>query len=147
MRLLLERLIYHEDATIGRLSFPGGWCYTLEEPWRENASNVSCVPEGWYRITRDTFRGQYPNYRFLDVVGRNNIEIHKGNTDADTEGCVLLGGAISLGSDGQVSIVGGTSGPAFDRFMRAMEGTPSADLVIMRSRGPSVPPMVRGVSA
>jgi uncharacterized protein DUF5675 len=135
-RLTLERFAYFDRATAGRLRWPGGFVWTLEDPWIRNEPNVSCIPEGWYELRRDTFRGLYPNFRFEHVVGRSAIEIHKGNTTADTSGCVLLGESLVLGIDGQVAIPATRSGPAFDRFMAAMAGIDAAVIAVRSAVAP-----------
>lgn len=60
-------------------------CYTLE-------SKALAIPEGTYAITL------YHSPRFgqivpllHDVPGRSLIEIHPGNSLADTHGCILVG--------------------------------------------------------
>lgn len=138
-RIVLERFVYHEDATIGRVSWVGGWCYSLEDPWNGNQVGISCIPEGWYLLRRGNFRGLYPNFELVAVVGRTAIEIHKGNTDADTEGCVLLGSSLILQSDAQIMLA--DSGKAFDRFMAAMAGKNEAVLAITHRTfpGPVIP--------
>lgn len=77
-------------------------CYTLEEPWRNNApadykgETESCIPEGTYRCVRhgwepDTKLHFKRVWRLEFVPGRKGILIHAGNTTADTEGCILVG--------------------------------------------------------
>ena len=66
--------------------------HTLEDPWLENAPNVSCIPLGTYDCIMSMsarFGKMMP--QLLNVPGRTGIRIHGGNTDADTEGCILLG--------------------------------------------------------
>ena len=58
----LERFAYLESGTLGKLTV-GPWsCYTIERPWKDNQSNVSCIPEGTYKC--EPFSGD----RFKDVV-------------------------------------------------------------------------------
>jgi hypothetical protein len=138
MRLALHRFMYHEEATLGRLYFQGGWCYTLEDPWRANATDVSCIPEGWYALARGTFKGIYSNFGFTSVPGRTAVEIHKGNTDRDTHGCVLLGSQVTFDEAGHVSMANSTQ--AFDRFMRTMAGVNACWISIEREAGPVAMP-------
>ena len=65
---------------------------TLEDSWHDNARNVSCIPEGTYLCPiaySNRFQRLMP--RLLDVPGRSGILIHSGNTEANTEGCILVG--------------------------------------------------------
>ena len=51
--LVLHRTEYTDKETFGVLFCAGTWvCLTLELPWRDNARNVSCIPEGRYRLER-----------------------------------------------------------------------------------------------
>ena len=63
---------------------------TLELPWRDNKTNVSCIPEGMYKVNRDKY-GNHQFYAIEGVVARSAIEIHIGNTVADLLGCIALG--------------------------------------------------------
>lgn len=125
--LVLTRWWTDASAQVGRLAYPGGECFTLEPPWLWNRQGRSCIPCGLYRIERDTFRGEYPNFRVDDVIGRTAIELHIGNRPEDTHGCILLGS--QLGFRPAPWLV--ASKAAFDRFMQAMEGAQSALLSIV----------------
>ena len=76
------------------LSIPDG---TFGHFIHEDFHLVSCEPEkgkripaGTYTVKRD-HTGHHQWYRFEAVPGRQNIEIHLGNTEDDSEGCILLG--------------------------------------------------------
>lgn len=80
-------------ATFGALFVDGrAICLTLEEPWRDNQPNVSCIPVGTYKA-RMTYSPKFGRVlpELPGVPGRSAIRIHTGNTLADTEGCILLG--------------------------------------------------------
>lgn len=91
---ILRRARQTGDATYGELRTEGGWviCLTLEEPWRMNKRNISCIPPGSYRMVKrlSPKRGIYV-WELVDVPGRSNIQIHAGNFLSDTEGCPLVG--------------------------------------------------------
>lgn len=48
------------------------------------------IPAGTYVVKRD-HTGHHQWYRLETVPGRENIEIHIGNTEDDSRGCILLG--------------------------------------------------------
>lgn len=79
--------------TTGELLVEGEhFMWTLELPWRGNQSGVSCIPTGAYSVflTLSTrFKREMP--RLIGVPSRLGILIHPGNTDHDTEGCILVG--------------------------------------------------------
>lgn len=83
---------------LGTLSYMGETlCYTLEEPWRNNApadhkgETESCIPEGRYYCVPHSGARFKNVWRLEDVPNRSYILIHAGNTLADTEGCILVG--------------------------------------------------------
>lgn len=81
-----------DRPTMGGLTAGGFSLYTLEDPWKDNQKNVSCIPVGKYQVTIDiSNRFQRPMPHILDVPGRDGVRIHPGNRDVDTEGCVLIG--------------------------------------------------------
>ncbi|WP_342150220.1 DUF5675 family protein [Methylorubrum sp. SB2] len=89
------------NATLGTLTACGvatilPQIHTLEDRWRENAKGVSCIPAGTYRAVphgwKTTEAVKFKKvWRLLDVPKRDAILIHAGNSDADTEGCILVG--------------------------------------------------------
>lgn len=67
-------------------------CYTLERPVGLNRPNLDAIPYGAYSVVL----AWSPHFgmflpKLLNVPGRTNILLHKGNTAEDTEGCILLG--------------------------------------------------------
>lgn len=68
---------------------------TLEPPWRNNLSNLSCIPAGKYlcRRVRSTRFGW--TFQVQDVPERTHVLFHRGNAPEDTEGCILVGEEFS----------------------------------------------------
>ena len=94
MELKLVRNPSTEQCTIGVLSINGEFfCDTLEDVVREvKIPGETAIPAGRYKIEiteSARFKRKLPI--LLDVPGFTGIRIHPGNTDADTEGCVLVG--------------------------------------------------------
>ena len=92
------------SATLGHWLMPGGWdCYTLENPWKENQTYVSSIPEGVYRmglrespVVYRTSNKQFSlGWEVRDVPGRTFIMVHPGNYERHTEGCILVGRGFS----------------------------------------------------
>lgn len=103
MKLSLLRYLPSEKATLGTLAVNGAYhCYTLEDKVREiegepvekwKVPHETAIPRGTYRVILDysqRFKRVLP--RLLDVPGYSGIRIHPGNTDADSSGCILVGG-------------------------------------------------------
>lgn len=98
MELLLERRYLKAAYTIGCLSVDGTrFCDTLEDRVRDLAHEPkvpgeTAIPAGRYEVRvsySPRFRRELP--RLLNVPGFEGILIHRGNTAADTSGCILVG--------------------------------------------------------
>lgn len=119
MKLELKRIARKDKYTIGHLYINGEYfCDTLEDPDRGLASSMSnsqiamkkikgdtAIPTGLYKITLNVASSKYSNFnkypyakfcngkmpRLLNVPGYEGVLIHAGNTQKDTEGCILVG--------------------------------------------------------
>lgn len=92
-KLILKRFAYTPMGTFGSMLMPDGTkIFTVEDAWRENKPNVSCIPLGTYQCSPRFYnRGGYPAIRIEDVENRSHILIHRGNTELDVEGCIVTG--------------------------------------------------------
>ena len=120
MDLQLKRVEFCTDYTIGRLSIDNQFfCFTLEPKVRTDGSKVAghtAIPAGTYQVVIDMstrFGKMMPH--ILNVSGFEGIRIHPGNTDVDTEGCVLLGMTWAGGD------FVGQSQLAFSKFVPQLE--------------------------
>jgi hypothetical protein len=101
MNLVLIRSRFSKRSTLGRLYVDGKLeCWTLEDAVRPGPKvpGETAIPAGHYpvRLTYSPrFRRELP--LVVGVPGFEGIRIHPGNTDVDTEGCILVG--RSVGSD------------------------------------------------
>lgn len=80
--------------TLGCLVVGGQMFYVLEPTWRENKTNVSCIPAGQYKVMYlpRSNSGKYkPCFYVSAVPNRLGILIHSGNIHKHTKGCLLLG--------------------------------------------------------
>jgi len=98
MRLKLNRIQFTEKSTIGELwvdDDPDRFCFTLEDRVRPAGVKVAgstAIPAGEYEVIINwSKRFQRPMPLLLDVPNFEGIRIHSGNTEADTEGCILVG--------------------------------------------------------
>ena len=105
-KLRLKRIAKKADYTIGRLEDENGVkiCDTLEGTWRDyqrgelKVPRKSAVPEGTYPVvvTKSWKFGKYLPL-LVGVPGFEGIRIHSGNTNKDTEGCILVGQNLEKG--------------------------------------------------
>jgi hypothetical protein len=86
------------DGTFGLLELRGAngtpelRLHTMEDDWRDNAPNVSCIPAGTYRCARTLYhRHGYETFEVTGVPGRSRILIHPANTEEDVQGCIGVG--------------------------------------------------------
>jgi hypothetical protein len=83
------------------------------------------IPAGTYPYKR--FHGaKHPDTFEIVVPGHTALLFHPGNSEADTEGCILLGYHIERVHEPPVRVIrGGTSKVAFKDFMLKMNGAES----------------------
>lgn len=135
IRVGLFRLQHGDQGTQGVLALPDGvFCNTLELPWRDNRSSISCIPCGEY----DVVIRQSPRfgavYHVKNVPNRTWIEIHAANLAGDVElgyrthveGCIALGQYFGR-IDGQVAVL--ASRPTVRGLLEKLNGEPFRLLV------------------
>lgn len=90
--ILLKRVCFDDDGTYGVLienNVP--FMLMLEETWRDNARGISSIPTGTYMVKRIIRPDGREAWQVQNVPDRTAILIHSGNTEADTEGCLMPG--------------------------------------------------------
>lgn len=96
-------------------------CKTLENPWKDNHRNVSCIPEGTYVLTRTESQRFGRTFEISGVPGRTRILVHWGNRVRDTEGCVLLGTKFGQ-LQGEPAVLASRAGfKKFDTYMNLID--------------------------
>lgn len=86
--------------------------HTLELPWKDNAHNVSCIPEGEYLVLKmpPTAKRKYEYFWVQDVPDRSSILWHPGNYTRDILGCCLPGEELKdIDKDGITDITNTTA--------------------------------------
>ena len=126
MKLLVDRYNTTSTHTDGLLFIDGKFeCYTLEDTYREEKiKGKTRIPNGTYKIELRKVGGFHNRYLakygdtfhkgmlwVKDVPNFEYILIHIGNTDENTEGCLLVGST----SDKEKSFIG-ASGNAYKDF-------------------------------
>lgn len=124
MNLTVKRTI-EPDGTPGEMFIEGiHECYTLELPNKDGLPG-SCIPQGTYKVvlTESDEFGTDAQFvaltqrltvlplipRIIGIPNRTLIDIHWGNTEANTRGCVLVG-------ETQDGLVIGSSRAAFAKL-------------------------------
>ena len=98
MLIRLERYWSDEDCTLGKLYVDGKFfCYTLEDEYRKiKVKGETRIPAGTYKVAlryspKFSPRTKHDMLWIQNVPGFSFILIHPGNSDDDTEGCILVG--------------------------------------------------------
>lgn len=94
MKLTVKRTVFNETNTIGELFIDDiFFCYTLEDVVRDiKIKDVTAIPYGTYKV--ELYHSPHFNKilpHLLNVPNYEGILMHGGNTDKDTEGCILIG--------------------------------------------------------
>jgi hypothetical protein len=127
IRAILQRCESTDEGTFGRLSVKGVDFFSGELPWRNNASNISCIPSGIYRV-KWTLSPRFKRFMYLvtEVKSRSGIRFHSANLCGDKSlglrcqlnGCISLGQNIGF-IDGQRALL--FSKPAIRRFEKLLD--------------------------
>jgi hypothetical protein len=104
MVIKIKRLYKTDNSTIGELTIDGKFeCYTLEDKEREvKIKSETAIPKGTYKVIinqSNRFKKLLP--LLLNVPNFEGVRIHPGNTNHDTEGCILVGRTRSKDFIGQ----------------------------------------------
>lgn len=105
MKLILHRQIFSDKSSVGTLYVNGlKECHTLEDKDRrleeggEKVYGETAIPRNTYKVVITySNRFKQPMPLLVDVPGFEGIRIHPGNTDQNTEGCILVG--VGVGQD------------------------------------------------
>lgn len=93
--LLLRRKVEPDIPTMGELYGPDSvfWSHTCEDPVRNvKIPKATAIPAGTYEIVIDqSLRFKRPMPRLLNVPYYTGVLIHPGNSELNTEGCLLVG--------------------------------------------------------
>ena len=83
---------YFPDGTNGILECEGKLiCLTIELPWKNNETKVSCIPEGKYFIKKRYSKKFQWHLEVLDVKNRSFILFHPANNALqELNGCIAL---------------------------------------------------------
>ena len=115
MKLRLDRFVHGTDSTLGCLFVDDVFqCFTCEDEFRtKKISGETRIPAGTYKIEGRSEGTLIQKYRkkfgeiqhpvmlwIKDVPDFTFVYIHIGNTDDDSDACILTGKGATLTSDG-----------------------------------------------
>lgn len=111
MEIVVQRDLESSEWTRGKLFIDGVFeCFTLEDQYQQKkVKKETRIPAGRYKILlrivgthHDRYKVKFPGIHqgmlhLQDVPEFQFILIHIGNTDADSEGCLLVGSSFMNG--------------------------------------------------
>ena len=127
MLITIRRLYKTENSTIGELLVDGIWeCFTLEDTERQiKIKGETAIPKGTYKVIineSNRFKRLLP--LLINVPNFEGVRIHSGNTNHDTEGCILVGQTRNKNYIGQ-------SRKAFEKLFKKMQVAKDITLTII----------------
>ncbi len=127
MQITIKRLYKTDTSTIGELFINGIFeCFTLEDVERPvKIKNETAIPKGTYKVIinqSNRFKRLLP--LLLNVPNFEGIRIHSGNSNHDTEGCILVGQTRNKNYIGQ-------SRKAFNKLFKKMQGAKNITITIL----------------
>ena len=124
MEIVITRTRFDDVCTQGSLSINGVWyCFTLEPRQDQTHGKPYCIPSGRFQVTlynSPHFGRVVP--LLMNVPGFEDVEIHIGNSAADTHGCTLV--AMTQTTDWQ-----GDSTGAFQGLINRLVVVPSTETI------------------
>ena len=126
MQIAVKRLHKTDTSTIGELTIDGLFqCYTLEDVERPvKIKGETAIPKGTYKVIinqSNRFKRLLP--LLLDVPNFEGVRIHSGNTNHNTEGCILVGQSRNKNYIGQ-------SRKAFEKLFKKMQKAENITITI-----------------
>ena len=86
------------------------------------------IPPGRYRCVKTRYhKGKYDTFEVTGVTGHSRLLFHLGNSELDSEGCILLGQRFGM-DRGTPKVL--QSGLAFGEFMSSMGYRAAFDLEV-----------------
>lgn len=127
MVITVKRLYKTDNSTIGEMLIDGVFeCFTLEDKERPvKIKGETAIPKGTYRVIineSNRFKRLLP--LLIDVPNFEGVRIHSGNSNHDTEGCILVGQTRNKNYIGQ-------SRKAFDKLFKKMQAAKNITLTII----------------
>ena len=127
MVITIKRLYKTDTSVIGELLVNGIWeCFTLEDAERPiKIKGETAIPKGTYRVIineSNRFKRLLP--LLIDVPNFEGVRIHSGNSNHDTEGCILVGQTRNKNYIGQ-------SRKAFEKLFKKMQVAKDITLTIL----------------
>lgn len=95
---------------------------TVENPWLNNKSNISCIPSDTYFCKRVNSPKFGNTFEITNVANRSHILFHWGNRDDDTKGCILIAEEFGkINNEPSVLTSRNVAGKGFNEFINVFK--------------------------
>jgi hypothetical protein len=130
--IIIKRIASNNDGLFGVLiekhikgDIP--FAVTLERNYLDNQSNISSIPAGEYTCKRYHSFTFGETFQVTNVPNRDYILFHKGNTEDDSCGCILLAEMFES-LNNKIAILQSSKG--YKEFMTRLKGIDEFKLII-----------------
>jgi hypothetical protein len=105
-KVYINRYKSDDKQTLGEMLYQGRViAKTLELPWLQNNSKVSCIPTGTYKVVRRKSAKYGNHFHITNVPGRQFILIHNANYHYQLLGCIAVGkDHADINNDGYLDV-------------------------------------------
>lgn len=125
MKITLTRKHYRSDGIFGEIDTPNNFFFTLEHSYEKKPKLLA----GEYTCKRYISpHNGYELFKLEHTPEATMIELHIGNYNEDSEGCILLGLALGNRANGGMMLT--SSRQAFIAFMSMFKGIEEFTLVV-----------------
>ena len=124
MNIVIKRHLHQDKQTLGHLYINDvHTCATLELPWLQNNSGISCIPTGTYHVVRRRSAKYGEHFHITNVPGRSMILIHQANYHYQLLGCIAVGARhTDINKDGYLDVT--NSKVTMQRLLKLLPKSP-----------------------
>ncbi len=134
--IIINRDVLQDNQTLGvcyiksEKNNPKYVGFSLERGWKNNQNNISCIPEGTYKVVLEySARFKKDLWEIKGVPNRAECKFHSANYWYQLNGCIALGRKrIDINSDGYADVT--SSRDVMNEFHELLKGEKEAVLIV-----------------
>lgn len=134
--IIINRDVLQDNQTLGvcyikdKHNKPKYVGFSLERGWKNNQNNISCIPEGTYKVVLEySDRFKKDLWEIKGVPNRAECKFHSANYWYQLNGCIALGRKrIDINSDGYADVT--SSRDVMNEFHELLKGEKEAVLIV-----------------
>lgn len=129
--VLVNRDLMQSDQSLGICYVDSTYVgQSLERGWKDNKNNISCIPEGTYKLVLEySNRFKKDLWEIKGVPNRAECKFHSANYGFQLNGCIALGEKrVDMNKDGYLDVT--SSVLTMNKFHKLLQGEKEAILVV-----------------